>query len=182
MSSTVTTLVNQPYKYGFVTDIESDTIPRGLSEDVVRPLSPKNKDTAPASPTPSHPALQIRFRHRHRIRHHPPRLKRRCSPPDFRQEKRTGIHAEIPPQSIPEVADNDRAHLASRQLSRDRLPTNYLLLRPQTTAQKAQQFGRSRPDTARNLRETRHSPLRTKTAGKCRRRCRFRQRFNCHNI
>jgi len=42
MSATVKTLVNQPYKYGFVTNIESDTIPRGLSEDVVRLISAKN--------------------------------------------------------------------------------------------------------------------------------------------
>jgi Fe-S cluster assembly protein SufB len=34
-------LVNREYKYGFVTDIESDTIPRGLSEDVVRLISAK---------------------------------------------------------------------------------------------------------------------------------------------
>lgn len=41
MTAKVTTLVNQPYKYGFVTDIESETIPRGLSEDVVRLISAK---------------------------------------------------------------------------------------------------------------------------------------------
>ena len=29
------------YKYGFTTDIESDTIPKGLSEDVVRIISAK---------------------------------------------------------------------------------------------------------------------------------------------
>ena len=39
MTSTVQALVNQPYKYGFVTDIESDVIPRGLSEDTVRMIS-----------------------------------------------------------------------------------------------------------------------------------------------
>jgi Fe-S cluster assembly protein SufB len=44
MSATVKTLVNQPYKYGFVTDIESDTIPRGLSEDVVRVISAKKNE------------------------------------------------------------------------------------------------------------------------------------------
>ncbi len=41
---TVQTLVNQPYKYGFVTSIESDTIPRGLSEDVVRMISAKKNE------------------------------------------------------------------------------------------------------------------------------------------
>jgi len=44
MSPTVKTLVNQPYKYGFVTDIETDSIPRGLSEDVVRLISTKKNE------------------------------------------------------------------------------------------------------------------------------------------
>ncbi|MDJ0733496.1 MAG: Fe-S cluster assembly protein SufB [Nostocaceae cyanobacterium] len=44
MSASVKTLVNQPYKYGFVTDIEADTIPRGLSEDVVRLISAKKNE------------------------------------------------------------------------------------------------------------------------------------------
>jgi Fe-S cluster assembly protein SufB len=44
MSATVNTLVNQPYKYGFITDIEADTIPRGLSEDVVRLISAKKNE------------------------------------------------------------------------------------------------------------------------------------------
>lgn len=44
MSATVKTLVNQPYKYGFVTDIETEKIPRGLSEDVVRLISAKKNE------------------------------------------------------------------------------------------------------------------------------------------
>ena len=44
MSATVKTLVNQPYKYGFVTDIETDTIPRGLNEDVIRLISTKKNE------------------------------------------------------------------------------------------------------------------------------------------
>ncbi len=45
MSATkVKTLVNQPYKYGFTTTIEKDTIPRGLSEDVVRLISAKKNE------------------------------------------------------------------------------------------------------------------------------------------
>ena len=44
MTATVQALVNQPYKYGFVTEIESDTIPRGLSEDVVRMISAKKNE------------------------------------------------------------------------------------------------------------------------------------------
>ncbi|MBV6624781.1 MAG: Fe-S cluster assembly protein SufB [Rivularia sp. (in: Bacteria)] len=44
MSATVKTLVNQPYKYGFVTDIETDSIPRGLNEDVIRLISAKKNE------------------------------------------------------------------------------------------------------------------------------------------
>jgi Fe-S cluster assembly protein SufB len=44
MSTSVETLVNQAYKYGFVTDIESDTAPKGLSEDIVRLISSKKQE------------------------------------------------------------------------------------------------------------------------------------------
>lgn len=44
MSATVQNLVNQPYKYGFVTAIEADVIPKGLSEDVVRLISAKKEE------------------------------------------------------------------------------------------------------------------------------------------
>ncbi len=44
MSATVQSLVNQPYKYGFVTDIETEKIPKGLSEDVVRLISAKKEE------------------------------------------------------------------------------------------------------------------------------------------
>lgn len=44
MSATVQNLVNQPYKYGFITNIESDTIPRGLNEDIVRLISAKKEE------------------------------------------------------------------------------------------------------------------------------------------
>jgi len=44
MSASVKTLVNQPYKYGFVTDIETDTIPRGLNEEVIRLISAKKQE------------------------------------------------------------------------------------------------------------------------------------------
>lgn len=37
-------VVEAEYKYGFVTDIESDTIPRGLSEDLVRMISAKKNE------------------------------------------------------------------------------------------------------------------------------------------
>jgi Fe-S cluster assembly protein SufB len=41
MSSPVEALVNREYKYGFVTDIESDVAPRGLNEDIIRLISAK---------------------------------------------------------------------------------------------------------------------------------------------
>ncbi|WP_414582039.1 Fe-S cluster assembly protein SufB [Scytonema sp. PCC 10023] len=44
MSATVKTLVNQPYKYGFITDIEADMIPRGLNEDIIRLISAKKNE------------------------------------------------------------------------------------------------------------------------------------------
>src|ERR687884_992540 len=39
--STIDLLTNKEYKYGFVTDIESDVIPKGLTEDTVRLISEK---------------------------------------------------------------------------------------------------------------------------------------------
>ena len=42
--STIEALVNQEYKYGFVTDIEADTIPRGLSEEIVRTISARKNE------------------------------------------------------------------------------------------------------------------------------------------
>ena len=39
-------LVSQPYKYGFVTDIETEKIAMGLSEDVVRLISSKKEEPA----------------------------------------------------------------------------------------------------------------------------------------
>ena len=37
-------LENQEYKFGFVTPIDSDTIPIGLSEDVIRLISGKKEE------------------------------------------------------------------------------------------------------------------------------------------
>jgi len=40
-TKTLQDLTQQDYKYGFVTDIETDTVPRGLNEDTVRLISSK---------------------------------------------------------------------------------------------------------------------------------------------
>lgn len=37
-------LANREYKYGFVTDIESDTAPKGLNEDIIRFISTKKQE------------------------------------------------------------------------------------------------------------------------------------------
>ncbi len=44
MSAVIQNLVNQPYKHGFVTDIESDVVPKGLNEDVIRVISSKKNE------------------------------------------------------------------------------------------------------------------------------------------
>jgi len=44
MSTSVQSLVSQPYKYGFKTDIEADVIPCGLNEDVIRLISAKKNE------------------------------------------------------------------------------------------------------------------------------------------
>lgn len=45
MSATATELLaNREYKYGFVTEIESETIPKGLNEDTVRLISSKKNE------------------------------------------------------------------------------------------------------------------------------------------
>jgi Fe-S cluster assembly protein SufB len=44
MSAVIQNLVNQPYKHGFHTDIESDVVPKGLNEDVVRVISAKKNE------------------------------------------------------------------------------------------------------------------------------------------
>ncbi|NNM85294.1 MAG: Fe-S cluster assembly protein SufB [Phycisphaerales bacterium] len=38
-TETIESLANREYKWGFVTDIEQDTLPKGLSEDIVRRIS-----------------------------------------------------------------------------------------------------------------------------------------------
>jgi len=46
MTGSVESLVQRQYKYGFTTDIESDVVPRGLTEDTIRLISAKKKEPA----------------------------------------------------------------------------------------------------------------------------------------
>ncbi|MBS4033072.1 MAG: Fe-S cluster assembly protein SufB [Ignavibacterium sp.] len=39
-------LANREYKYGFITDIEADSLPKGLNEDIIRQLSAKKNEPA----------------------------------------------------------------------------------------------------------------------------------------
>jgi Fe-S cluster assembly protein SufB len=44
LESTLESLVSQPYRYGFVTPIESETLGRGLNEEVIRLISAKKNE------------------------------------------------------------------------------------------------------------------------------------------
>ncbi len=44
MSAVLQNLVNQPYKHGFITNIESDVAPKGLNEDTIRMISAKKNE------------------------------------------------------------------------------------------------------------------------------------------
>ena len=46
MSAVLQNLVNQPYKHGFVTEIESDIAPKGLNEDIIKLISAKKGEPA----------------------------------------------------------------------------------------------------------------------------------------
>jgi Fe-S cluster assembly protein SufB len=41
---TIEELANREYKYGFVTEIDTDTVPRGLNEDIIRAISAKKNE------------------------------------------------------------------------------------------------------------------------------------------
>jgi Fe-S cluster assembly protein SufB len=44
--NTIEQLTNKEYQFGFVTDIEADSVPAGLSEDVIRMISERKKEPA----------------------------------------------------------------------------------------------------------------------------------------
>jgi Fe-S cluster assembly protein SufB len=45
-ANTIETFANQDYKWGFVTEIDADTVPPGLNEDVIRLISKKKNEPA----------------------------------------------------------------------------------------------------------------------------------------
>jgi Fe-S cluster assembly protein SufB len=46
MSTAIEAHVQQPYKYGFYTDIDAETVPPGLNEDIIRLISQKKREPA----------------------------------------------------------------------------------------------------------------------------------------
>jgi len=44
MNEQIKDITNQDYRYGFTTDVETDVIPRGLNEDVIRLISSKKQE------------------------------------------------------------------------------------------------------------------------------------------
>jgi Fe-S cluster assembly protein SufB len=44
MSSSIESLVTREYQHGFVTDVETETVPRGLNEDTIRMISAKKNE------------------------------------------------------------------------------------------------------------------------------------------
>src|SRR5262245_63100225 len=44
MSAVLQNLIDKPYEHGFVTEIDADTAPKGLSEDVIRLISQKKNE------------------------------------------------------------------------------------------------------------------------------------------
>src|SRR5258706_13406237 len=45
-TDTIESLVKQEYKYGFITDVETDSAPPGLNEDIIRLISTKKNEPA----------------------------------------------------------------------------------------------------------------------------------------
>src|SRR4051812_50130656 len=66
MSSGIEALVNREYAYGFVTDVETDTVPPGLNEDIIRLISAKKNE----------PAFMLEWR----LKAHPRRAARKEAP------------------------------------------------------------------------------------------------------
>ncbi|MGH8806730.1 MAG: Fe-S cluster assembly protein SufB [Noviherbaspirillum sp.] len=44
MSTVLESLVNKPYRHGFITDIETDAVPKGLNEDIIHLISTKKNE------------------------------------------------------------------------------------------------------------------------------------------
>ena len=43
-TDTIEALATQEYKYGFVTEVETESVPKGLNEDIIRLISAKKNE------------------------------------------------------------------------------------------------------------------------------------------
>ena len=136
-TETIEQLANREYKYGFVTDVESESIPEGSE--------------------------------------------RRRRAADLGEEERAGVAARVAPQGVPPVAHDERADLAERQVRPDQLPGHHLLLGAEEE-EGAEQPGRSRSGSARDLRQARHPDPRAEDLRRRRRRRGVRQRVGRDDV
>ena len=116
------------------------------------------------TPEPREPAVPARLRHGHRGRHRAARAQRGHHPVHLAQEERAGLAARVPPAGLSALAHDDRADLAQRQVSEDRLPGHHLLLGAQAE-EEAGVDGRGRSRTAPHVREAGRAAARAEGAG-----------------
>ena len=136
-TETIEELATREYKYGFVTEVESETIPKGLSEDVVRLISQK--------------------------------------------KGRAGVAARVAAEGVPPVAHDEGADLAERQVRADQLPGHRLLLGAEEE-EGAEQPGRSRSGSPRDVQQARHSARGADAARRRRGRRGVRQRLGGDDV
>ena len=43
-TQTIENIANQGYRWGFVTDVEADAVPKGLNEDIIREISRRKNE------------------------------------------------------------------------------------------------------------------------------------------
>ena len=90
-------ITNEEYKYGFTTDIETDVLPKGLSEDIIRLISAKKHE----------PEWLLQFRlkaYRHWLTQEMPRWAHLDIPPiDYQDIIYYAAPRKNAPQSLDEV-------------------------------------------------------------------------------
>src|SRR4051812_29994179 len=119
MSSSIESLVNREYQYGFVTDVETDTIPPGLSEEVIRLISAKKGE----------PQWLLDWRPRGGDGTVPPRPGGGVPPPHPAKKGGPAVAARRAAQGLPPLAHDEGAALAQRRVQADRVSGAVVLFR-----------------------------------------------------
>jgi len=95
MTQNIHDFINQEYRFGFKTDIDSDVTPKGLSEDVIRMISATKQE----------PEFMLSFRlkaYRHWLKMKEPRwVEAQFGPIDFQD-----IHYYATPKSLVKRPEN----------------------------------------------------------------------------